>query len=566
MTYLINQVLILLESDPGRLIFHIVLTTAAAGALLVLINQSRKLTNSQSRRLWIGLTSIFLLQMIQYALYGLTWQGLLFLDSWLPLLDRLFYLLSIMLIVWLWGFPERNLLADRFLLLFSILILSAVILTAFFWNKLLLSTDTTAPLESTVIFNGSLIDWVLHIFSLIILSLGFLLIIVKRHVSWGFGLLMLVLLGFGHIAHLAYLPYGDDYPTFLRLFQMAAYPFLLILPLREGSYFSDHSVRASNSVNEVEPALSQAGLPVNPGILQGVELKLLSSLMDVLDNYSSSTSYQRFMTILAEAAGSDFSAFFSPPDGNGFNHLLCGYSSSSNGWLGEMKFDSRKLPVFNACLKLGRIRSLSASSSSPDRQALADAFNEGPAGPMLFVPVVLSGSDPTIGVILIRSDHGREWSSSQQDVIGLLARYLFKSLAQAREIEKIRQELTQAQETSYNLHSQAEQALKSQQKLNDTITILEEDALLDQGGKSMNISDIDDQAQLNTVIEELRFQNQTLKDSLVQEQELADQNLSRLQEDLRLANEEIASLKSTLLGEDQTKDEQTSGYPYDEPE
>ena len=43
---------------------------------------------------------------------------------------------------------------------------------------------------------------------------------------------MLFLLGAGSGVHLFLLPYGQDYPTITRLFEIAAFPFLLLLPGR----------------------------------------------------------------------------------------------------------------------------------------------------------------------------------------------------------------------------------------------------------------------------------------------------------------------------------------------
>ncbi len=43
---------------------------------------------------------------------------------------------------------------------------------------------------------------------------------------------MVLLLGAGPVVHLLLLPYGQDYPSITRLFEIAAFPFLLLLPGR----------------------------------------------------------------------------------------------------------------------------------------------------------------------------------------------------------------------------------------------------------------------------------------------------------------------------------------------
>ena len=80
--------------------------------------------------------------------------------------------------------------------------------------------------------NGSFIDLALQVACICVAVVGFLNLVILRPALWGLGAVMLFLLGAGSGVHLFLLPYGQDYPTITRLFEIAAFPFLLLLPGR----------------------------------------------------------------------------------------------------------------------------------------------------------------------------------------------------------------------------------------------------------------------------------------------------------------------------------------------
>ena len=80
--------------------------------------------------------------------------------------------------------------------------------------------------------NGSMIDLAVQIACLCLAAIGLLNLVILRPALWGYGVAMLLLLGAGPAVHLLMQPYGQDYPSITRLFEIAAFPFLLLLPGR----------------------------------------------------------------------------------------------------------------------------------------------------------------------------------------------------------------------------------------------------------------------------------------------------------------------------------------------
>lgn len=550
MAYVIDQVLILLDSDPGRLVYHIILASAIAGSLLVVADQRSRILQPYQRRIWTGLSALLFLQIAQYILSGLVWQGILFLENWLPVLDRFVVLLSALIIAWLWAFPKPSRLADRFTAGFCLLAGAAALLSAIAWQRLDLSALISSASGDAFRVNGSQVDWAFQLAVLTVLAAGFFGLIANRPAAWGYGALMLGLLAAGHLAHLRYLPYGDNYPAFARLFYLAGFPLLITLPLREISRTAREDFQAGDRKQVLlSRPLNSEHPPVETGLF-GNGASLLEPLLDLLENHSDSHSYQQIVTILAQTAGSDYVFLISPPDENEKNRLLSGFTRQQKRLLEEIEYDSHMLPILNSCLKMGRIRNLAPSSSSPDRLALAKTFKNEITGPILFIPVLSRDEIPLMGIVLASADADKYWSTKQEDEIGLFARFLVYTLVQAQEIVSIRRELVQARKTALALHEQAQQAFLDRQKMSDTLTVLEEDAHLSQGELYKSSSQFEGRTSLEQVVQHLQTRNQLLQDTLQVERLNADQNIEQLREDLQSALEEVAALSTISTGPD----------------
>ena len=124
MSLFLGQILSLLTTPPGNVIYHIVLVFSIAGALLGAVQSLRASNFPQERRTVIGLGIMLGLQILLFLVSGLIWLRLFNSQSVFPPLDRAVTLLTLVWIVWLWTFPEPVRLADAATLLLNLWALS----------------------------------------------------------------------------------------------------------------------------------------------------------------------------------------------------------------------------------------------------------------------------------------------------------------------------------------------------------------------------------------------------------------------------------------------------------
>ena len=106
MASLIEQLLTIITTPPGNLAYHMVLAFSIAGALVSAINHYRGGEDVQGRRMILGLSLILAARLGLFLIAGLAWQAFGISAATLPALDYAVNTLCLVLIVWLWVFPE----------------------------------------------------------------------------------------------------------------------------------------------------------------------------------------------------------------------------------------------------------------------------------------------------------------------------------------------------------------------------------------------------------------------------------------------------------------------------
>ena len=175
MVSIFQQVLSLVTSSPGNLAYHVVLAFSITGALQAALHLLKDQEFPQVRRMVLGLSLLLLSRLVLFGFAGLTVMGLADPHTLLPVIDRGMTALCIVIITWLWNFPESTLLADAASGLLVLLILTALLLTGIWWGS---NNDN-------LYFNTSLADYGWEIFSLLILIFGGILISIRRPNGWG---------------------------------------------------------------------------------------------------------------------------------------------------------------------------------------------------------------------------------------------------------------------------------------------------------------------------------------------------------------------------------------------
>ena len=249
-----NEIFTTLTTPPGSLAYHIVIAFSVAGALPLAVANLYTSGFPQSRRMLLGLLLLLAGQFLLFLSVGFSWQDVIISPLLLPILDRAVAALSLILIIWLWAFPEPLRMADAATFLLALLVLIISAFSALFWINQ----------GSITSYNGSLPDLLWGAVNLLLILLGGFLLFMRRPNSMGVALAMLLLLFLGHLTHLLAPLAGSHLPGAVRLAQVAAYPLLLTLPQRfQAPVISpgpvDSSPAAQNSV-EVASGLFQSFL------------------------------------------------------------------------------------------------------------------------------------------------------------------------------------------------------------------------------------------------------------------------------------------------------------------
>jgi signal transduction histidine kinase len=534
-----QQVFALLNTDAGNLTYHLVLAFSIAGALQAAYIFWRSSLNSRGRRMVFGLGLLLVLQLVLYVSSGLAWQGLLDATVILPLVDRSVGLVSLIIIIWLWVFPERNGgTADVASLLLGIL--TVVLLTAgiLWW----------AGQSNGATFNGSIPDTVAEMYAILLSGFGLMFLLIRRPLQWGAGVAMLALILVGHSAQLL-LPVDEgSIPAAVHLAQMAAYPILLFLPQR-------FPLWVASPVAQPQTAASQ---PVAPASLPADQLV---SILRLAEDGDEDLQCRSIVQLVAGAMNAEVCLLVSAPDPQGVMTVRCGFDLIREEFLAVGGLDSKQLPVTASSIRRTQSLRLAAESTSPDLVGLAQALGIERSGHLLIAPISPEDGPALAGLILLTCYTNRPWTSEDQTAIDSIASALVYLLQHKQKVSDLQTELTRTRQTVQEGQVQVQQARS------------ERDQLLAQIGQSRPGS-IQDQAQLQNLeamvailgelqdqVAQLQTENGQLRSSLqaanlpyqagqqeevVKEEDLPVSTGETVEGELRMALEEVALLQNAL--------------------
>ena len=248
----------LVSEEPGSLLYHffmVCLLALPAAHQFVLWQQAKK----TDVRLAAGLGLLLGLQM-SLALAALA-GALGFFDSLplLPPLNRLVSALTILVWLWLIGGPRPRLPADLFAASLALAMLAGGGLSLWAWGQDLA--------RGAAFYNGSLQETAWEIADLALLAAGLAAAGVRRNRGWPWALGGLALLLAGHGLQYLYPAVNAQLPGGERLFELAAYPFLLMWVYSRAG-----------------PAAAPAARPLTSALtLDSAELKAVLARLDRLE-------------------------------------------------------------------------------------------------------------------------------------------------------------------------------------------------------------------------------------------------------------------------------------------
>jgi len=527
MPAILQELVTLLTRPPGNLIYHLVLAFSTAAALPAALNLWRHSGYPQGRRMVIGLAPILLLLLALFFVGGISWQGLLAERSILPPLDRAIALLSLLLIVWLWAFPEPQRLADSACLLLFLLTFTLAILNLAWWASQL----------NPATYNGSVLDLSAQVYALVIAFAGLLLLLIRRPPGWSFGFAMIFLLALGHLAQLLFPDRQGDFPGLLRIAQLAAFPLLLSLPQRFPLSVAPTSVPAA-------PGLLATTTPVPTH----TDPRLVDALLSLAASASKPDLCQQVTRLTSMIMLSDFTMLAASPDDDWQISILCCYDLIREELRDGANLNGNQAPAIAAALRHAHPLRIPDSNTSPDLLELAHAMHLERAGHLLCAPIASPTGGASMGLILLSPYSNRPWSLDDQTRLLSLSKSLAHVLLRAHEQHA---QVTEMETLTQSLQAAHSNLLIVQQENQSLLEQRQNPALAGSGiapGSTQFAALLSDQEQAQQTISQLTQEIEHLHQQLQALPSIpaARAHQENVQAELRLALEEIASLRSEL--------------------
>ncbi len=414
---LYEQIITLLTVPPGNLVYHLVLAFSIAGALPGALTLWQRAGMEAGRRMVIGLSLLLLAQFVLIIDAGLA-QFFPIFDAWLPVLDRAAYAFSLIILIWLWVYPQGTGRVKSATMILSLITLLLTVLTGLWW----VNQTINSP------FNGSTADLIWAGYSLVLAFGGGLLLILRRPDGYGFGLSMFILLFLGLVVYLFDPQPEGNFPGVVRLTQIAAFPLLITLPTR----FSWGSEQDQQPSPGLEPATYE-------------NIKTIATKSDPLEVCQAVTA------IVSRALHAEWCLLISPPNDNQHISLFCGYDLDKGTYIGAATFDSQLVPVLSEALRQGRPLHLPAEGNIPDLDGFGKILSISVSGSLLSAPILTRSGEIDKALVLLSADSDRSWSAADQNYLADIAASLTEIFDYKNEYLTQSEKLTQSNSNLKNI-------------------------------------------------------------------------------------------------------------------
>ena len=453
MSLFFNHFFTLLTTPPGNSIYHIVLVVSIAGTLQRAIPILRSTQFPQARRTVIGLGILLGLQVILLIAGAPTGLGWLDPKMVLPPLERAVALLSLVWIIWLWGFPEPVRLVDYATILLNFLVLVLFGLTQVLWIR-----------YSGVSFNTSVFETIWQGLSLAVALLGLLGLVWRKPNGWTNGLVILLLAFIGHLVSLVWRMDGD-LPGVVRLTQLVMFPLLLTIVRRFPT--------STPVVAPVPKPDKSTREPIRERRRYSTDPKTLQALMTLAAEVNSTKIGFALTRGIAQAILADLCFLVTLTEDKSL-YIACGYDLIREENLEGAPIQKDAIPLLANAIQRGRPLRLPASSTSSDLKALGQMLNLTNPGNLLSVPINTPEGVPLGGILILSPYSNRLWSAEDQDYltnvsstfIPILDRVQRASLMES-EREQALQQVQSSKEQADQVNSKYEQAVLELDKLRD---------------------------------------------------------------------------------------------------
>jgi len=521
---LFTQAFSLLADPPGNLIYHLVLVFSISGALQAAFIHWRISAFPQARRTVLGLTILMVPQVLLFVISGLGWQGILNLTVFLPPLDRAMTLIGLLWLIWLWTFPEPSRRADAVTILLTLFIAVALALSLAAW----VGQATGTPYNTTVD------DLLWQITSLGFISVGMILLIMRRPNGWGNGVAVLIIGLLGHTLQIVLGSSGGNYPGWVRVAYMAMYPFLMTLPQR-------FPMPAQN-----RPTTIKQDAPVDERRHYSTDPKTFHSLLALAAETDTEKVSQAITRGIAQTLLADLCFLIYLNEETNQLVISSGYDLIREESLEGSSVSKSSAPMLSNALQRGRPLRLPASSTSADIKGLGELLGLGNPGHMMSVPITTSEKE-TLGSILVLSPYSeRAWRAEDQAFLSNISTALVPIIQRSQRITAIEKKQQDADIALKNARDQLNDLGVQNRELQKQLEIARNKAGKDPEQEAKLASLLVVQQESQRLIEELQKENEELRKLSQARGATMDKDAEFIEAELRAALAQAARLQNDL--------------------
>jgi signal transduction histidine kinase len=374
---------------PLFLGYSLLIILICAAALVKIVIKWQQGRYTQGFRMMLGLLGLLIMRLAVFLVTFLNWRVASQMTPVYLFLDLASSLIGILLIAWMWNYPERSQAVDL------VLIVIIALATALVSLQLSVFPTLMNSIFGTISFWQGL--------SITMAVIGSGLVLIRKPNFWHYGIFMLGILGVGSVLSLL----GDSLDI-LHLSQLAAYPLLLAL--------SDRFPIGDSQTTEWE-----ASQPLERRHFS-VEHDILSTIHQLFDEQDSTGILYKIARTTAYLILSDLTMVIDTPDEHGKIRIIAGYDLIREEPLQAITLDSKSIPLISNYIQRGKLLHIPASSTSRDLSHLSKMLQLSKPGHLLASPVYVPGANKTIGVVLFSPFSNRPWTKEDQDYIQLLCK------------------------------------------------------------------------------------------------------------------------------------------------
>jgi signal transduction histidine kinase len=521
---LFTQAFSLLADPPGNLIYHLVLVFSIAGALQAAFIHWRISAFPQARRTVLGLTILMVPQVLLFVISGLGWQGILNLTVFLPPLDRAMTLISLILLIWLWVFPEPNRGIDAATILLSLFVAIALALSLASWGE--------AP--SGTLYNTTIQDLLWQVASLVLIATGILLLFMRRPNGWGNGFAVLLLALLGHAMQVIFGRGGGNYPGIVRVAYMAVYPFLMTLPQRFPMPTQDR------------PTTIKQDAPVDERRHYSTDPKTFHALLALAAETDPEKVSQAVTRGIAQTMLADLCFLIDLNDENNQLVISSGYDLIREESLEGSSLNRSSTPMLTNALQRGKALRLPASSTSADIKGLGELLGLSNPGHMMTVPI-LTPEKESLGAIMVLSPYSeRAWRQEDQAFLGNISTALVPIMQRSQRIKAIEQKQQETETVLENARNQLADLGMQNTELQKQLENIRKQAGKDPEMEEKLASLLVVQQESQRQIEELQKENEELRKASQAQGVAVDKDVEFIEAELRASLGQAARLQNEL--------------------